>query len=155
MCGAVAEMKRQYGNLSCAQSVGLRVQLFASCVQPVGSFASEVWGVLPCTGPTKNQRAALVNTHLEMLKELAGLCKTTPTDIVYAELHELPLDHVWLLGAARLWNVLHAGSQFHAYVLQDAVALSRLGCRNWVTGLRRQLTPVGYIFDLDASASNY
>ena len=91
MCGAVAEMKRQYGNLSCAQSVGLRVQLFASCVQPVGSFASEVWGVLPCTGPTKNQRAALVNTHLEMLKELAGLCKTTPTDIVYAELHECPL----------------------------------------------------------------
>ena len=135
MCGAFAERKRQYGNLGCAQSVGLRMQLFTACVQAVGSFASEVWGVLPFTGQAKSQRAALITTHLGMLKELAGLRKTTPTDIVYAELNETPLDHVWLLRAANLWNALHAGSQFYACVLQDAVALSRLGCRHWVTGL--------------------
>ena len=78
MCGAFAEMKRQYSNLGCAQLVGLRMQLFAACVQPVGSFASEVWGVLPFTGQAKSQRAALIPTHLGMLKELAGLLKTTP-----------------------------------------------------------------------------
>ena len=152
MCGAFAEMKRQYGNLGCAQSVGLRLQLFASCVQSVGSFACDVWGVLPLTGVAKKQRAAIVTTHLGKVKELAGLRRTTPTDIVHAELDEMPLDSVWLLRAAKLWNALVAGSAFYATVLKDAVALSHLGCRNWVTGLKHRLASVGYVFDLEADA---
>ena len=53
--------------------------------------------MLPLTGQAKSQRAALISAHLEMVKELAGLRKTTPTDVVYAELNEMPLDPVWLL----------------------------------------------------------
>ena len=77
----------------------------------------------PFTGRAKSQCAALITTHLGILKELAGLRKTTPTNIVCAELDEMPLDFLWLLRAARLWNALHVGSQFQACALQDAVAL--------------------------------
>ena len=60
MCGASAEMQRQYGSLGCARPVGLRMQLFPSCVQSVGSFGRDVWGVPPLTGDAKQQRAAIV-----------------------------------------------------------------------------------------------
>ena len=89
-------MKQQCGKLGYARSVGLSMQLFAACVQPVGSLASEVWILLPFTGREIIQRAALIPMHLGILKKSAGLRKTTPTDIVSAELHDVPLDHVWL-----------------------------------------------------------
>ena len=142
----------QHGNFLATASHLVCCTICASCVQSVGSFACDVWGALPLTGLAKKQRAAIVTTHLGVIKELAGLRRTTPTDMVDAELDEMPLDSVWLMRAAKLWNALVAGSSFYAFVLKDAVALSHLGCRNWVTGLKHKLASVGYVFDLEVDA---
>ena len=151
MCGAFAVMKRQYGNLGCAQSEGLCLQLFVPFVQSVGSFACD-WGLLPLTGVAKKQRAAIVTTHLGMVKEVAVLSRITPTHVVHADLDEMLLDSIWLLRAAKLWNALVAGSSFYACMLKDDVALSHLRCRDWVTGLKHKLASVGYVSDLEADA---
>ena len=51
-------------------------------------------------------RLELVTSHLQMLKEITGVRGSTSTDILLAELGLKPLQHVWLLHAAKFWNSL-------------------------------------------------
>ena len=80
------------------------------------------------TGVVKKQGAAIVTMHLDMFKELAGLRRTMPIDILHAELDKMSLDSVESMTAAKLWVALVAGSPSCVSVLKCTSTLSNLGC---------------------------
>ena len=116
------------------------------------SLACEVWGAA-LHWSSRDLRAALITAQMRRLRELAALCKTLPTDIIYADLNELRLNYVWQLRAARLWIDLLAGPKYQPVCSKiRGCSFKASGCRDWVTGLRHQPTSVGYIFYVDAPA---
>ena len=59
------------------------------------------------------------------------------------------LQHVWLLQAARFWNVLAADMGLHHLVALDAIRLAvEQRVQNWVSGLVGALRGLGYIMQL-------
>jgi hypothetical protein len=56
-----------------------------------------------------------------MLREVAGVCSTVSTAILFQELQVSPLDHVWWSQAVRFWEDVRRLPADHVYswVLQD------------------------------------
>ena len=116
----------------------LQLQLCRACVVSAGSFASELWGVYPFGDQAQRKACkAVAALHLRVVKRIAGLRVTTSTDVVYRELELLPLQHEWLVSAARFFNTLRSGTGPHASLLRDCFQLAREGGCCWVLGLKR------------------
>ena len=138
-----AVLRKQYGRLECSHSAWLLLQLHRT--------VSEIWGVSLLPGVT-GHRNHLAAMSLRQIKHLARLRESVSTAIVYEELGVSPLQHTWLLRAARFWNSLAAGSDFYRQVALDSVRGALHGSRNWAFGLRSQLQAVGYGLQLDPNA---
>ena len=152
MRAAWALLRRRYERLDCAQSVWLQLQLCRACVVSAGSFASELWGVYPFGDQAQRKACkAVAALHLRVVKRIAGLRVTTSTDVVYRELELLPLQHEWLVSAARFFNTLRSGTGLHASLLRDCIQLAREGGCCWVLGLKRGLQAVGYQSSLEVA----
>ena len=152
MRAAWALLRRRYERLDCAQSVWLQLQLCRASVVSAGSFASELWGVYPFGDQAQRKACkAVAALHLRVVKRIAGLRVTTSTDVVYWELELLPLQHEWLVSAARFFNTLRSGTGLHASLLRDCIQLAREGGCCWLLGLKRGLQAVGYQFNLEVA----
>ena len=140
-------LRKRYSSLGCADSVWLPLQIHAACVDPAGSFASELWGVYQ---QHSAGRQRLETARLRQLRQLTGLGPAVALPIVWRELGREPFSHAWLLRAARFWNALAASQGFHRHIARDAVLSAlRRSAHNWVHGLRRALSAVGYCLQLD------
>ena len=129
MFGAWALLKRQYGRLQCLASVGLMFRVYEACVPPTAAYGCEIWGFQQLPQQFRILRKDLVTSHLRMLKEITGVRGSTSTDILLAELGLKPLQHVWLLRAAKFWNSLAGkppGNLYRCIALDSCRAAVRL-----------------------------
>ena len=139
-------LRKQYKGLGCSDSVWLPLQLHAACVEPAGSFASELWGVYQQHSVSRQR---LETARLRQIRQLAGLSQSVALPIIWRELSLQPYSHAWLVRAARFWNNLAVSQGFHKHLALDAVRLAvQSRVRNWVHGLHRALLSVGYHMQL-------
>ena len=151
MWAAWGRIRAEYGRLRCAESAWLALQLFRVCVPPAGLYGAEVWGGWELRGAARKGRQQLEAAHLRMLKMLAGLRMSTPTEVVYRELEQEPLSHTWLLRSARFWNSIASPScpALYRSVLQDCCRDAVVhDVHNWARDMWQALKRVDYFLAL-------
>jgi hypothetical protein len=147
MFGAWALLKRQYGRLQCLSSVGLMLTAYEACVPPTAAYGCEIWGFLQFSQQHSAHRLELATSHLQMLKEMAGVRTSTPTDILLEELGLQPLQHTWLLRAAKFWNNLACkpmGSIYKVIALDCCSAAVASSQHNWAWSMFKAIRATGY-----------
>jgi hypothetical protein len=81
-------------------------------VDPVLSYASHIWGPLSF----KKLRAAPYSTksekvHMAFLRIMVGASKSTCVEVMYKDLHRIPVMYHWVALAVRWWNKMSAARQ--------------------------------------------
>jgi hypothetical protein len=154
MWAAWALLQRQFRHLQCAASVGLLLKLYKVCVPPTALYGAGVWGPYKLRPPSAQCRAALMRSHLQMLKQIAGVRSTVATAILLRELDCRSLDAECWLSAIRFWNALAALPARHFYkrVALDACrAAVTLNVKNWAWAMFRGLRDLGYDMVISAT----
>ena len=153
MVAAWALLRRQYGRLSCAASVGLLLRLYDVCVPPTASYGCEVWGCYTFPAASTALRASLAQQHLQTLKHILGVRSTVNTHVLWQEVPVKRLEVVWLQRTVKFYNRLAAAPSGNLY-RRIAVASSRSAVsqnvRNWAWSFCRSLQAVGYTFQIRA-----
>ena len=142
-------LRKRYKSLECSDSIWLPLRLHATCVEPAGSFGSELWGVYR---KYASGRQRLETVRLQQIRQLSGLRTSVALPIIWRELSLQPYHHAWLVRAACFWNALASSQGFHKRVALDAVFLAlHRGASNWVSGLCHALSLVGYNLQLNTA----
>jgi hypothetical protein len=152
MWGAWAQLKQQYGKLQCSMSVGLLLRLYDACVPPAASYACEVWGLRGLrTGASRRGRAALLSSHLKILKELAGVPNSAHAAILLKELGQQSFNRAWWRRIIKFWNNLAAlpADHFRRQVaLDDCWDAVPCNVKNWAWAFMRGLRALGFEFPI-------
>ena len=90
-------LRKRYQRLGSSDSVWLPLQLHAACVEPAGSFGSEIWGVYQ-QHARGHQR--LEAARLKQIRQLSGLAQLVALPILWRELSLCPFYHAWVIRAA-------------------------------------------------------
>ena len=153
MTAAWALLRRQFGRLSCASSIGLLLRLYDACVPPTASYGCEVWGCYTFPAASAALRASLTQQHLQTLKHILGVRLTVNTHTIWHEVPVKRLEVVWLQRTVKFYNRLAAAPTDNLY-RRIAVASSRSAVshnlHNWAWSFCRSLQSIGYTFQLRA-----
>ena len=103
---AWALLRRPFAGLNCAASLGLQLSVYQACIPPVASYASELWGHRPLSASLQADRDRLDQSHALILRRIAGLRRTVPAAIVFSEVGQVSLTHLWWVRRVRFWNTL-------------------------------------------------
>ncbi len=104
--GCMGAITATIGQLQCAASIGLLLQLYKTCVPPTGLYGSEVWGPYRLSAPLSSTRESLGLSHLQILKHVVGVRSTMATAILMKELEVQPFENESWLRAVRFWDNL-------------------------------------------------
>jgi hypothetical protein len=85
MWGAWAALQREYAGLHCGVSLSLLFRVHQACVPPVASYGCELWGLRVMPSRLTAARDRLTTGHVNMLRQILGLRKSTPHAIVFLE----------------------------------------------------------------------
>ena len=111
----------------------IKSRMFDVLVEPVLSYASHIWGPLSF----KKLRAAPYSTksekvHTAFLRIMVGASKSTCVDVMYKDLHRIPVMYHWVTLAVRWWNKMSAARQgvqpMACYAWVEDVKLALAGC---------------------------
>jgi sorting nexin-29 len=88
----------------------IKLRMFDVLVEPVLSYASHIWGPLAFQ---KHLRARPYATdsekvHTSYLRIMAGAGRSASLDVLYRDLHRLPVMYHWVILAVRWWNRMSA-----------------------------------------------
>lgn len=150
MWGAWATLQRQYAGLDCGVSLGLLARVHQACVPPVASYGCELWGLRVMPSALAKARRKLSLGHVNMLRYIVGLRKSTPHQIVFLESLGSDLSDSWLLRAVTFWNnicELPSHSIFRKIAL-DSISQALLGSNNWARSFAQALVAIDYPFQL-------
>lgn len=149
---AWALLQKQYGNLRCASSLGLLLQLYDVCVPPTASYGCEVWGFRKLPGvDDRKAREQLQQAHVKILRQIAGARATVATAILFRELGARPLVYAWWQRTVHFWNTLAGSSpqSLHYQVaLDDCWDAVVGGLHNWAFAIMTGLRQLGYEFTI-------
>lgn len=133
-------------------------QLFGTLVEPVLSYACQVWGPEGFAGRQLDQpfQHQIGKVQVAFLRSFCGLSSRIRQDVLLHEFGQLPVMHHWVALAARLWNSMaqlpETALLRHAFT--DAVDLYLDGCQAcWVgrmLGTLGQLGLLGNALDLQS-----
>jgi hypothetical protein len=155
MWAAWALLRRQLAGLNCAASLGLQLSVYQACIPPVASYASELWGHRPLSASLRADRDRLDQSHALILRRIAGLRRTVPAAIVFSEVGQVSLTHLWWVRRVRFWNTLacQPDASLHKLVtLSDCSDAVSHGVRNWAHAFMRGLRDLGYSFIIRCDA---
>ena len=158
MWAAWALLQQQFRQLKCAASVGLLFRLYKTCVPPTALYGAGVWGPYRLPPPLSQCRATLMRSHLQMLRQIAGVRSTVSTDILLREFDVRSLDCEWWLCAVRFWNGLVALPAEHLYkriALDACRAAITLNVKNWAWAMFRGIRGMGYDMVISATDTIY
>jgi hypothetical protein len=151
MWGAWAALQRQYAGLDCGVSLGMLARVHEACIPPVASYGCELWGLRAMPTALAKARKKLSTGHVNMLRFIVGLRKSTPHSLVYLESLGAALSDSWLFRTVTFWNNLGAlphASTFRRIAL-DSVSQALLGNNNWATSFAQALLAIGYPLQLE------
>jgi hypothetical protein len=154
MWAAWALLQKQFRQLQCAASVGLLFRLYKTCVPPTALYGAGVWGPYRLPPPIGQCRAALLRSHLQMLRQIAGVRSTVSTAILLRELDSRSLDYEWWLCAVRFWNGLVALPPQHLYkrmALDACQAAVTSNVKNWAWAMFKGIRDMGYDMVISAN----
>jgi len=132
----------------------IKGRMFDVLVEPVLSYASRGWGPMafhkalasnPFSGKAEQVQAAF-------LRIKTGVGKGASSDVLYRDLHRLPVMLYWVALAVRWWNRLQKAqsggpeSVMASCAWVEAVKLALAGCKNcWASHLLTTLARIGLI----------
>ena len=131
---AMHGMQRRCAELHISD-VGMRANLFKTLVQPVLTYACEVWAVQLIKYDKAGQPVTSPHEHLliSFLKRLLGVQNSTTNGAVLAEFGQYPLRLVWLQLILRFWNRLATSDPaklvHHAFC--ESLALASASKASW------------------------
>lgn len=158
MWAAWALLQKQFRQLQCAASIGLLFRLYKTCVPPTALYGAGVWGPYRLPPPVGQCRAALMRSHLQMLKQIAGVRSTVSTDILLREFNVRSLGDEWWLCAVRFWNGLVSLPAHHLYkriALDACRAAITSNVKNWAWAMFRGVRGLGYDMVISATEMAY
>jgi sorting nexin-29 len=105
----------------------IKTRMFDVLVEPVLSYASHIWGPQHflkrlAAGPLCTDLKA-ERVHASYLRILCGAGRGTSLDVLYRDMHRLPVVFHWVVLAVRWWNRMGAA---------HVDALGTLACCAWV-----------------------
>ena len=109
----------------------IKTRMFDVLVEPVLSYASHIWGPqhfhkrLAASPLGTDLKAEKV--HSSYLRILCGAGKSTSLDVLYRDMHRLPVMFHWVVLAVRWWNRMGAAR---------VDALGTLACCAWVEDVK-------------------
>ena len=150
MWGAWAALQRKYAGLDCGVSLGLLACLHRACIPPVASYGCELWGLRDMPSRLAASRRKLSTGHVNMLRQISGLRKSTPPEVVFLETMGVPLPDSWLLRTVAFWNNLSnlPDTSVFKRVALDSISHALHGARNWASSFAKALVAVGHPFAL-------
>jgi len=106
----------------------IKTRMFDVLVEPVLSYASHIWGplsfrkrLLASPFSTKSE-----GVHTSYLRIMAGASKSASLDVVYRDLHRLPIMYHWVVLAVRWWTKMSKARQDE----------QPMACRAWVEDVK-------------------
>jgi sorting nexin-29 len=120
----------------------IKGRMFDVLVEPVLSYASHIWGPTAFSKCLRSKPYApeAEKVHAAFLRTMTGVGKGASLDVLYRDLHRLPIIYHWVCLAARWWSRLqvasggpqqtegrHAALAYCAW--REDVALALQGCR--------------------------
>lgn len=130
----------------------MKCRMFDIMVEPVMSYASHVWGPELChTGLFRRtgwRMSAADKVHVSFLRYMTGAGQRSSIDVLMRDLHRSPVQHHWVVLAARWWERLRAMPVDRlarvAWVSDVELALS--GCKTcWTYYLLHTMQRLGVI----------
>lgn len=88
----------------------IKLRMFDVLVEPVLSYASHIWGPLAfqrhlIAGPYATDAEKV---HTSYLRIMTGAGRSASLDVLYRDLHRLPIMYHWVVLAVRWWNRMSA-----------------------------------------------
>jgi sorting nexin-29 len=131
----------------------IKCRMFDVLVEPVLSYASHIWGPQLFA---KHLRSAPFSTqadkvHTSYLRIMTGAIKGVSTDVLYRDMHRLPVMYHWVVLAVRWWTKLSDARDeeprsLAACVWRSDVQLALSGCtRCWSFWLLQTLRHLGLL----------
>ena len=151
MFAAWALLKRQYGNLSCTSSVGLMLRVYDVCVPATASYGCEIWACQRFSAAASTERARLPKLHLQILKQILGVRKTVPTELIWREVPLKRLEDVWWQRTIKFWNSLAAApaaSLYRRIALASCRSALTRNVHNWAWSFYRAVRACKYMLDI-------
>lgn len=113
----------------------IKTRMFDALVEPVVSYASHIWGPLIFakklhSGPFNTQAEKV---HSSFLRVMTGAGRSVSLDVLYRDLHRLPVMFHWVALAVRWWNRMSASrdsGDLAPCAWREDVALAMAGCRD-------------------------
>jgi sorting nexin-29 len=128
---------------ACLTQFDIKCRMFDVLVEPVLSYASHIWG--PCMFAKRlrntpyNTRAEQV--HTSFLRIMTGSIKGVAMDVLYRDLHRIPIMYHWVVLAVRWWTKLSDARDeeprsLASCVWREDVQLALEGCKDcWSYGV--------------------
>ena len=155
MTAAWALLRRQYGNVSCASSVGLLLRIYDACVPPTASYGCEVWDCYSFPTASSASHASLAQQHLQSLKHILGVRSTVHTQLLWQEMPIKRLEVVWLQRTVKFWNRLADSPSCNLYRrIANASSRSAMShnLHNRAWSFCRSIQSLNYTFQIRAGA---
>ena len=116
--------------------IDLQLKLFDHTVLPILTYSCEIWGFENVT--------ILEKVHIEFLRKITKCRKSTPLNMLYAELGRYPLEIVIKSRIIGFWNrLIHAKQSKIAYILYLVLKNNNNSGYKWISNIRKILNEVG------------
>lgn len=131
----------------------IKSRMFDVLVEPVLSYASHIWGPLLFS---QHLRARPYSTqaekvHTSFLRIMTGAIKGVSTDVLYRDMHRMPIMYHWVVLAVRWWTKLSDARDeeprsLAGCVWRADVQLALSGCKRcWASCVLRTLCLLGLL----------
>lgn len=131
----------------------IKCRMFDVLVEPVLSYASHIWGPQVFVTHLRDRPFSTQadKVHTSFLRIMTGAGKGVATDVLYRDMHRLPVMFHWVVLAVRWWTKLSDGREevprsLAGCVWREDVQLALSGCKRcWSYGVLHTLCTLGML----------
>ena len=118
----------------------VKYELFEKMIIPILHYGCEIWGF--------NPGHEVERVHLQFLKRILGVKKSTQNDFIYGEFGQIPLVNRRKTNILKYWLKIMSGKKSayvcNCYHVLYEQTVNRANCVNWVSQIRDMLFHLGF-----------